>query len=71
MLLCRKNLVVLYLGVQIRAHVRKNVIFNGNVSTLDVPLDNGAVLDFLTYASVIFILAKQPSFWITEKLLIQ
>ena len=62
MLLCRKNLVVLYLDVQISAHVRKNVIFNCNVSTLDVPLDNGAILDFRTYALVIFILAKQPSF---------
>ena len=62
MLLCRKNLVVLYLDVQIRARVWKSVIFNCDVSTLDVPLDNGAALDFLTYTLVIFILAKQPSF---------
>ena len=62
MLLCRKNLVVLYLDVQIRARVWKSVIFNCDVPTLDVPLDNGAALDFLTYTLVIFILAKQPSF---------
>lgn len=48
MQLCRKKLVVLYLGMQIRTNVQRNIIFNHSVSTPDVVLDNRATLDILT-----------------------